>query len=232
MKQCYSDKCQQQYFIVFVSDRLIISKTCQEKYEINQLHVSLERLAKFHYQESCIGSFVQILIQIYELGEFKGKDVNFCHSVRLRMCQNQLRLERKKQDSDEYFNIFTLTKQEDLKHLLHELQERFLYPLFPSPKEQIYVKNYVTIYCQKNNNDMANFKNSNVTEILNSLDQNLSTKEKDRLYLKIYYNVHILNFFNHLRHFRIARKKRVKYTTNQEMIPDPTLPQDALNSNE
>ena len=79
---------------------------------------------------------------------------------------------------------------------------------------------------------MADFKNSNVTEILNSLDQNLSTLEKHRLYYKIYYNVHILNFSNHLRHFRIAQKKKVKYTTNQEMIPDPSLPQDALISNE
>lgn len=230
MKHCYSDKCQQQYFIVFVRNRLIISKKCEEKYEVNQLYLSLATLAKFHYQESCIGSFVQILMQIYDLGQFKGKDVNFCHSVRLRMCQNQLRLERKKEDSDEYLNIFTLTKQEDLKHLLHELQERFLYPLFPAPKEQNDIKNFVTSYCQKNNNDMANFKNSNVTEILNSLDPNLSTIEKHRLYYKIYYNVHILNFSYQLRHFRIARKK--KYTTNQEMIPDPSLPLNALVSNE
>ena len=41
MKHCYSDKCQQQYFIVFVRNRLIISKKCEEKYEINQLYLSL-----------------------------------------------------------------------------------------------------------------------------------------------------------------------------------------------
>ena len=81
MKHCYSDKCQQQYFIVFVRNRLIISKKCEEKYKINELYLSLETLAKFHYQESCIGSFVQILMQIYDLGQFKGKDVNFCHSA-------------------------------------------------------------------------------------------------------------------------------------------------------
>ena len=82
MKHCYSDKCQQQYFIVFVRNRLIISKKCEEKYEINQLYLSLATLAKFHYQESCIGSFVQILIQSYNSDEFKGKYVNFCYNVR------------------------------------------------------------------------------------------------------------------------------------------------------
>ena len=101
--------------------------------------------------------------------------------------------------------------------------------MFPSPEEQIYIGNFVTRYCQQNNNDMNHFKNSNVTDILNTLDENLSPLEKHKLYYEIYYNVHILNFFNHLRHFKIERKKKVvKYTTNQEMIPDPNLPHDAV----
>ena len=227
-KICYSEKCQQQYFIIFVRNRLLISKRCEEKYNIEELYLNLETLARFHYQESCIGSFVQILIQSYDSNEFKGKDVNFCYNVRLRRCQNKIILERKKRNSEEYSNIFTLTRHEDLKHLLNELQDRFLYPLFPSPEEQIYIGNFVTRYCQQNNNDMINFKNSNVTDILNTLDENLSPLEKHRLYYKIYYNVHILNFFNHLRHFKIERKKKVKYTTNQEMIPEPNVPHDAV----
>ena len=125
-KICYSEKCQQQYFIIFVRNRLLISKRCEEKYNIEELYLNLETLARFHYQESCIGSFVQILIQSYDSNEFKGKDVNFCYNVRLRRCQNKIILERKKRDSEEYSNIFTLTRHEDLKHLLNELQDRFL----------------------------------------------------------------------------------------------------------
>ena len=117
--------------------------------------------------------------------------------------------------------------------MLIQIQDLFLFGIFQHPKDHYHIRNIVTSFCEKNNDNLCLFKTSKLSETLDTFDKSLSETDKNKLYFKIYHNVDILAIFHTLRHFKSHQKiKRrsisVEIETNtistQTELPSVNIP--------
>ena len=242
VKLCLSGGGKEKYQVIVVPDKLIIAKVRSHDIVQDQLAI-WPNFASFFFVESCIGKFINTLIAIY-LKKYDILDPNavFNDNVRLRKCESQINLEKKK--GEEFEKICTFYNKEDIRDLLIQIQDLFLFGIFQHPKEHYHIRNIVTSFCEKNNDNFCLFKTSKLSETLDTFDGSLSETDKNKLYFKVYHNVDILAIFHTLRHFqshkKITRKSisvGIKTTTTStqtevpsintkksDLIPSKTLP--------
>ena len=152
----------------------------------------------------------------------------FNGNVRLRKCESQIYLEKKK--GEEFEKICTFYNKEDIQDLLITIQDLFLFGIFQHAKEHYHIRNIVTNFCEKNNDNICLFKTSKLSETLDTFDGSLSETDKNKLYFKVYHNVDILAIFHTLRHFQSHKKiKRksisvgIKTTTTSTQTEVPSI---------
>ena len=110
-----------------------------------------------------------------------------------------------------------LKNKEDVRTLLIQLNDIFLYPVWQNPWIIENIISFIENYCQNNTADFYDIRNSKVSDIVKYFDKNLSELKKIELYYKIYHNVHILAIYNHFRNFKKEpklKKKSVQQATS------------------
>ena len=195
-KHVFSEYCLENYYLIVVPSKLIIvpSKKCRNQIVKDSLCVEPDSFAEIHYKESCLGRFINSVLEIY--ASFSTKDnklenKTFCHDVKLIKIGNQFRLEKKKSTSDINSIVLNLKNKEDVRTLLIQLNDIFLYPVWQNPwiTENIII--FIENYCQNNTADFYDIRTSIVSDIVKYFDKNLSELKKIELYYKIYHNRHI-----------------------------------------
>ena len=98
-KHVFSEYCLENYYLIVVPSKLIIvpSKKCRSQIVKDSLCVEPDSFAEIHYKESCLGRFINSVLEIY--ASFSTKDnklenKTFCHDVKLIKIGNQFRLEK------------------------------------------------------------------------------------------------------------------------------------------
>ena len=214
-KHVFSDYCLEDYYLISVPNKLIIvpSKKCRSQIVKDNLCVEPDSFAEIHYKESCLGRFINSVLEIY--ASFSSKDnklenKTFCHDVKLIKNGNQFRLEKKNSTSDINSIVLNLKNKEDVRTLLIQLNDIFLYPVWQNPWIIENITSFIENYCQNNTADFYDIKNSKVDDIFKYFDKNLSELKKIELYYKIYHNVHILAIYNHIRNLKKEPKLKRK----------------------
>ena len=214
-KHVFSDYCLEDYYLISVPNKLIIvpSKKCRSQIVKDNLCVEPDSFAEIHYKESCLGRFINSVLEIY--ASFSSKDnklenKTFCHDVKLIKNGNQFRLEKKNSTSDINSIVLNLKNKEDVRTLLIQLNDIFLYPVWQNPWIIENITSFIENYCQNNTADFYDIKNSKVDDISKYFDKNLSELKKIELYYKIYHNVHILAIYNHIRNLKKEPKLKRK----------------------
>ena len=238
VKLCTSNGGKESYQVIVAPDKLIIANTrCHEPVK-DQLSV-YPTLATFFFVESCVGKFVNTLIAIY-VKKYDIVDPNhiFSDNVRLRKCHGQI-INLEKKNGEEFEKICTFYNKEDIRDLLITIQDLFLYGIFEHPKDHFHVRNMVTSFCEKNNDNFCLFKTSNLSETLDTFDEILSETDKHRLYFKIYHNVDILAIFHAMRHFKSHQKIKkksisveLKTTSISTQTEGPSINEPSINTTE
>ena len=195
--------------MIVVPDKLIIAKSRLYEPVKDQLSVYLN-FATFFFVESCFSKFFYILMTIY-LKKYDIVDPNdiFNDNVRIRKCDGHI-INLEKKNGEEFEKICTFYNKEDIRDLLIQIQDLFLFGIFQHPKDHFHTRNIVKSFCEKNNDNFCLFKTSNLSETLDTFDASLSETDKHRLYFKIYHNVEILAIFYALRHFKSHQKIKRK----------------------
>ena len=220
-KHVFSDYCLEDYYLISVPNKLFIvpSKKCRSQIVKDNLCVEPDSFAEIHYKESCLGRFINSVLEIY--ASFSSKDnkfeknETFCHDVKLIKNGNQFRLEKKNSTSDINSIVLNLKNKEDVRTLLIQLNDIFLYPVWQNPWITENITSFIENYCQNNTADFYDIKNSKVDDIFKYFDENLSELKKIELYYKIYHNVHILAIYNHIRNFKKKEPKLKRKSVQQ-----------------
>ena len=214
-KHVFSEYCLENYYLIVVPSKLMIvpSKKCRKQIVKDSLCVEPDSFAEIHYKESCLGRFINSVLEIY--ASFSSKDnklenKTFCHDVKLIKIGNQFRLEKKKSTSDINSIVLNLKNKEDVRTLLIQLNDIFLYPVWQNPWITENIISFIENYCQNNTADFYDIRTSKVSDIVKYFDKNLSELKKIELYYKIYHNVHILAIYNHFRNFKKEPKIKRK----------------------
>ena len=214
-KHVFSEYCLENYYLIVVPSKLMIvpSKKCRKQIVKDSLCVEPDSFAEIHYKESCLGRFINSVLEIY--ASFSTKDnklenKTFCHDVKLIKIGNQFILEKKKSTSDINSIVLNLKNKEDVRTLLIQLNDIFLYPVWQNPWIIENIISFIENYCQNNTADFYDIRTSKVSDIVKYFDKNLSELKKIELYYKIYHNVHILAIYNHFRNFKKEPKVKRK----------------------